>query len=69
MSAREIGGILMWALLTATAIALLLSLIPPLNPDRKGFFNRFGYCFLNYGLPWWFVIELVLWLTTHRWVP
>lgn len=68
-AARAAGAVLIWALLTAGAIALVLSLIPRLHPDRKGFFNRFEYCFLNYGLPWWFVIELVLWLTTHRWSP
>jgi hypothetical protein len=69
MSAREAGRIVIWALLTAVTIALLLSFIPKLTPDRKGFFNRLGYCFLNYGLPAWFVIELILFLATRRWIP
>jgi hypothetical protein len=69
MSAREAGRIVIWALLTAGTIALLLSFIPRLAPDRKGIFNRLGYCFLNYGLPAWFVIEAILFLATRRWVP
>jgi hypothetical protein len=66
MSAPEAGHVLIWALLTASAIALLLSLVPRLHPDRKGLFSRFGYCFLNYGLPAWFAIEAVFWLATRR---
>ena len=69
MSAREAGGVLIWALVTAGPIALLLALIPRLQSDRKGFYNHFGYCFLNYGLPAWFVIEVILFLATRRWVP
>jgi hypothetical protein len=69
MSAREIGRIVIWALLTSGNIAVLLSFIPRLAPDRKGIFNRFGYCFVNYGLSAWFVIEAILFLTTRRWIP
>jgi len=69
MSMRMIGMILIRALLTAGTIALLLSFIPRLAPGRKGFVSRFGYCFLNYGLPAWFVIEAILFLATRRWVP
>ena len=69
VSTREIASMLIWALVVSGTIALVLSLIPRLNPDRKGFFNRVGYCCLNYGLPAWFVIEAILWLATRRWVP
>jgi hypothetical protein len=69
MSARELAFIFVWALATAAAIAAPLSLIPALQPERKHIWGRFGYAFANWGLPAWCVIELLLWLTTHRWVP
>ena len=69
MSAHEAWTVLIEALLTATTVGLLLSLIPVLHADRKGFFNRFGYFFLNYGLPCWLAFEFVLWLAKHRWIP
>jgi len=37
MSAREIALMLIWALVASGIIALVLSLIPRLHPDRKGF--------------------------------
>jgi len=69
MRAREIASIFVWALVAGGIIALLLSAIPVFQPQRKGFFNRFGYAFSNYGIPVWCVFELVFWLMTHRWVP
>jgi len=69
MSIREVGSILVWALLVSGTGAALLSMIPALVPDRKGYFARFGYCLSNYSLPGWFALEAVFWLITHRWVP
>jgi hypothetical protein len=69
MRAREIIFIFISALVAATIIAGLLSMIPALQPERKRFLNRFGYAFSTYGIPVWCVFELVFWLMTHRWVP
>ena len=69
MSIREVGAILVWALLVSLTGAALLSMIPALAPGRKGYFARFGYCFSNYSLPGWFALEVVFWLITRRWVP
>ena len=69
MRAREIASILVCSLVVGTIIALFLSVIPVFQRHRKGFFNRFGYAFSNYGIPVWCVLELVFWLMEHRWAP
>jgi ABC-type tungstate transport system substrate-binding protein len=59
----------LYALVVATAIALPLSLIPALHPQRKHFWKRFRYAFANWSLPACVVIELLYWLLTRRWIP
>jgi len=67
--AKELFFICLSALAITTAIALLLSLIPVLQPERKHFWQRFRYSFANWSLPACAVIELLFWLITGRWIP
>jgi hypothetical protein len=69
MIAQKLVFIFLSALLVAAIIATPLSMIPALQPARKHFWQRFGYAFMNWGVPVWCVIELLLWLITKRWVP
>ena len=67
--AQELFFICLSALVVATAIALPLSLVPALQPQRKHFWERFRYAFANWSLPACCAIELVFWLITKRWIP
>jgi carbon starvation protein CstA len=66
---QELAFIFLSALVVAAIIATPLSMIPALQPERKHFWNRFGYAFANWGVPVWCVIQLLYWLITKRWVP
>lgn len=69
MILQELAVIFILALVIAAIIALPLSMIPGLLPQRKYFLERFRYAIVNWGLPGCCVVELVFWLITHRWIP
>jgi len=69
MIAKELALIVLSALVVAAIIATPLSMIPALQPARKHFWKRFGYAFSNWGVPMWCLLELLYWLTMHRWFP
>jgi hypothetical protein len=66
--AQALFFILVSALGAAAAVAMLLSLIQVLQPQRKHYWERFRYSFANWTLPACVVIELVFWLITGRWI-
>jgi len=66
---QELVVIFMLAVVIAAIIALPLSMIPALLPQRKHFLERFSYAFVNWGLPACCAVELVFWLITKRWIP
>ena len=66
---QKLAVIFILAIVIAAIIALPLSMIPALLPQRKHFWERFCYAFENWGLPACCAIELVFWLITKRWIP
>jgi hypothetical protein len=69
MMIREFIFFFIPVLVVATIIAAPLALIPALQPQRKHYWQRFGYAFQRWGVPLWCVFEMLFWLITKRWIP